>query len=608
MGSYFFVIGEDPLEVARVHRRGVSIAATLGFSNGRSMRDSWARVTVFPRENGSGGELAVADGRWLAAAGTWMHPRCADAAELLRSREWKDLDGFFSIASGDRVSGAVSVVTDPLGRSLVFARRFEGAMAVATSSLLLSALGPTSLDPVGAQEFLHTGILYEERTLHREVRKLPPASIVRISSSGEMTSRRWWGLRDVSLDALDGKEAAEALSASLVRVLRKTHAKYPRLVSDLTGGYDSRAIACGLLEAGIPFETTVCGRPGEGDVDTARALALEAGLRHRTIPPSPPRDAERLRRVVRLTDGEYDAVEYSTVAANHEHLAPGFDASLNGSAGEMARANWWETLTGRLGSRGPVDVRRIARALFAPRASPELFARETTIDMGSHLTGVIERTLAGLHDLPNTTQMDWIYLAVRMRNWQARIASSSDRIWPVFSPFVTRDLLSTMLSMTTRIRLRSLVVRRMIAEKQPTLARTPLRKGYPPVPFGPKTFHRFAPMATCYARFVAKRVKEELGIGSRWALSPADLPPRLHLWLDDAVLGTLEPRSMAMAPLLEGGALREFLASSRRRDFRWDAEWSRLLTIESGERLLTEARRAAREDVEVAGAEEGFRS
>ncbi len=606
MGSFLVVFGEDPLAIERIHRRGTSIARTLGLGGARSMRDSWTRVTVFPRENGSGGELAVERGRWLVAAGTWSHPRCANAKELLRSREWKDLDGFFSIVTRDSAARAIRLVTDPLGRHHLFVRRFEGAVAVATSSLLLSALGPAALDRVGAQEFLHTGILHEERTLHREVRKLPPASIVTISASGVTSSERWWDLRDVPVDALDGAGAVEALSASLVRVLRDAHAKYPRLVSDLTGGYDSRVVAFGLMEAGVPFETTVCGKPGDGDVDVAEEIARELGLRHSTMAPEAPRDAERLRRIVLLTDGEYDAVEYSTVAANHERLAARFDVSVNGSAGEIARGRWWEHLAPHAGARVPIDARRIALARFAPHAMPRLFARDVALDFASHFTGVVERVTAGLGDLPNTTQMCWVYLAIRMRSWQGRIASSTDRIWPALSPFLTRDVLTTMLSMTKRIRRRSLVVRRMMAGKRPALARTPMSTGYPPVPFGPRTIHRFAPLAGYYGRRLARKAGAMFRKGAQeLPASFAELSARRHLWLDDAVRATLEPRSMASAPLFEPGVLREFLESSRRRDFRWEGEWNRLLTIELGESVLAEARRSAREDADVAGIEEG---
>ena len=222
---------------------------------------------------------------------------------------------------------------------------------------------------------------------------------------------------------------------------------------------------------------------------------------------------DELQKSLALADGEYDLVEYAQIRENHCRLAPQFEISINGSFGEVARGYWWELLLPRLGARGPLDARKVARLRYGAQPfDASIFPPADRLDVIAHFTGVIERTNAGLDGFPNTFQMDHAYLMMRMQRWQGRIASSTNQIWPCLSPFLFRSVLETMLRTRALLRWRSLLVRKMLARFQPEMAAYPLEHGFPAEPTTWKNFYRFWPLASYFGRKVAGKLARTMGV------------------------------------------------------------------------------------------------
>jgi hypothetical protein len=386
------------------------------------------------------------DGNWLLAAGTWFHvdDHIADEAALLaRYLEAgpeglaNELEGFFVIVIGDAATDEAIVITDLVGSCHAFVRQFDEFSAISSSSLALAAMGRYTLDPVGCQEFLNTGIIYEDRTLWREVRKLPGASIIRFSGGRLQQPKRYWRMADLAYCSIDSRSAPQLLAERLSSAAAKIARRYSRLVCDLTAGYDSRALIAGFLAADVRFSTTVSGAAESADVRLSTELARRLGLAHSHVVPNEPITYRRIGESITLTDGEYDPVDYARILGIHRILSERFDISINGSFGEVGRGYWWELLWPRAGTHRPLDARRLARLRYAARPyDTTLFRADVRLDMVEHFAGVVERTNAGWSALPNTAQMDHAYLEMRMQRWQGRIASSTNRLWPCLSPFM----------------------------------------------------------------------------------------------------------------------------------------------------------------------------
>ncbi len=592
MGNFLAIVAPDASreQAEQLFQRGLEGARVLKEQVPRqTVISSWSQAASFPRQNGSGAPLAQDDptGCWLAVIGTCFQqaePGLGKPARLLQRylqagavQLAKEVDGFFCVLIGDARTREVIAITDVVGSRHAFFRFLPHGVALSGSSLLLAALGESSLDTIACQEFIHTGIIYQERTLYKEVRKLPPASVLWFGDGKLKKQQSYWSCAELAPDSLDDNTAVSRLWESLTQAAEQVSGAFPRPVCDLTGGYDSRAAVAAFLSPGRNFSTTVSGSAGTPDVTVSQALAKTLGVPHLHLEKQGQQPFEKVKRALCFTDGEYDLVEYSGILDVHDALSQQFDISVNGSFGELARGYWWELLVPRTGAIRKLDAAKLARMRYAPKSPVSLFRPEIRQEPVRHFTQVVEETNTGLFSTPNTFQMDHAYLRMRMQRWQGRIASSTDQLWPCLSIFMRRPILEVMLQARSGLRKRSLMVRKMLARFQPALAELPLEHGYPAEPANWTNLHRFWPLAGYYGGKVLQR--------AGWQHRPhgafsSATPPRISLWTDEEVRHLLDPSCMKAACLLDEGSLRHFLQESQQLDFSHDGEWQRLLSLE----------------------------
>ncbi len=598
MGNFLVIVAPETqsAESARLFDAGLSGARQIKKLKPNGLVESdWVKAASFPRQNSSE-QAIVVDPRtdsWLIAAGTWFHSEgysSGDEARLLTriveigiERSAQELEGFFVIVFADEREKEIGVITDIIGSRHCFVRSIGEIKALSTSSLLLASLDESTVDDVGCEEFLRTGVVYENRTFFREVRKVGPARISRYGSNGSFSERVYWNISQLDPEKLDGKRAARELSEKLVIAAQKVCKKFARPVCDLTGGYDSRALVAAFLAGGADFETTVAGSVTSPDVIVSKGLSRLTLKPHRHFENDAQISHAQLEEVLRLTDGEYDLVDYARIYSLHQRLSSRFDVSINGSFGELARGYWWELLRPRVGKREPLDSKKIASQRYVvDPVSVDLFPRDSHGKFIEHFAQVIERTNSGLVHWPNTAQMDNIYLELRMQHWQGRIASSTDQVWPCLSPFMMRSVLETMLQIGHRWRYRSLIARMMLAELRPDLAAYPLEHGYPPAPLTLRTWPRFLPSIKVYGKKFWTRGRSKLIKGD----STSTESPRMRLWRQPEVSGLLDPQKMRLNELIGENRIRGFLDSSRDPHFRFEQQWNRVLSLEMALSLI----------------------
>lgn len=589
ISSRFSSPGTEPLfQLGLVRARSLKSQV----SNDILERD-WACAATFARINNSGAPIAhdLRTGSWLLAVGTWCHTNgYASGAEerLLQhylevgpQRLARELEGFFNVVIGDARTREVLLITDVIGSCHAFMRTLPEGIALAGSSLLLAGLGGVQLDAVACQEFVRIGVIYEDRTLYREVRKLGPATVFKFAQGALQAQQRYWEMGEIAERRLNANDAAAALWDTSIAAARKIAGSSGRIVCDLTGGYDSRALAGVLLGAGVDFSTTVSGAPESADVRVSRELAQLTGLPHEVQAPGEAISFQHLNDALTLTDGEYDIVEYARIMQIHRRLMQRFDISLNGSFGEVARGYWWELLFPRIGAREPLHADLLARKRFAATdQGAALFTSQVRVNLDDHFTAVIARLNAGLSAAPNTLQMDHTYIMLRMQRWQGRIASSTDQLWPCLSPFLFRSVLEVMLTAEPEVRKRSLLVRKMLAQFQPKLARHPLEHGYPAMPATLGNLHRFWPLLPYYGGKIKQKAARFIGKQSAGPAPAVELSTRERLWREAAMSEVLNPATMRTASLLDGATLVNFLERSRQPAFSQNEQWSRLLSLE----------------------------
>ncbi|MDO8932728.1 MAG: hypothetical protein Q7U97_10065, partial [Rhodocyclaceae bacterium] len=264
--------------------------------------------------------------------------------------------------------------------------------------------------------------------------------------------------------------------------------------------------------------------------------------------------------------------------------------SLNGSFGELARGYWWELLWPKLAQRQPLDVAMVARKRFAAIGyDKSVFDPTAQLDLGAHMTEVAGRAIQAITRFPNTTQMDCVYYSLRMQRWQGRIASSTNQLWPAFSPIGFAQVLDPILAAKASTRFRSLLVRELFARFAPGLALIPLEHGYPPTPATPLNLWRFAPLLGHYGGKVLSKVSARLGIGKT---KPADAPPnaRQHesanFMRDTGISAWLNSPRLLQTGLFHPEHLRDLLAANSLVGTPRTEQWRRLVTLEALLRIL----------------------
>lgn len=588
MGNFLVIISSDRFqqEAKSLFCLGLEAARFLKYQipNG-TVQAEWVHAASFPRRNGSGTPIVIdrRTGSWLLTIGTWFHTddygsgaesrllsRYLEVGPLRLARE---IEGFFVVVIGDGNTKETIVITDLFGSCHCFMRTWGQAVGLSGSSLLLAALDDVNLDPVGCQEFLCSGTIYENRTLYQEVKKLGPATVFRFADGTAKTNQRYWQITDIVPESLDGPHAVRALWETLTHTAKRVEQIFERPVCDLTGGYDSRALVAAFLGSGTSFSTTVSGPAESPDVVVSKGLAELEGLNHLYIEPEGQTSFEEVKEALPFTDGEFDLIEYARILQIHRILSKRFDISINGSYGGVARAWRWELLFPWIGARHKLDALKLAELRYAPRIfDSSIFPEDIRLDFVSHFTNLIERINVGLSKLPNTIQMDNANLSMRIHRWQGRVASSTNQLWPCLSPFGLRSVLETVLQTKANLRLRSLLVRQMLAKYQPRVAQFPLDRGYPASPVTWNNFYRFWPLPVHFAERILSKVIPR---------SKSPRPPlRLQLWQNEEVQQLLSPKEMKVVSLADTSAMGNFLKLSMEQNFLFDDQWARVLTLE----------------------------
>jgi asparagine synthase (glutamine-hydrolysing) len=162
----------------------------------------------------------------------------------------------FAIAIAERDSGDLVLVRDRLGIKPLYTAAREDRLRFASTlpALLAGGLVDTTLDPVALHHYLtFHSVVPAPRTLLNGVRRVEPATLVRIKRDGTTTQERYWQpryARDPAREDMTPADWSEAILDALRRGVER------RMVSDvhvgvlLSGGLDSSLIVALLAEAG----------------------------------------------------------------------------------------------------------------------------------------------------------------------------------------------------------------------------------------------------------------------------------------------------------------------------------------------------------------------
>jgi asparagine synthase (glutamine-hydrolysing) len=231
----------------------------------------------------------------LAAAGARFRGHSDTEVLLQAYTRWgldglRRLEGIFAFALWDPAEKRLILMRDRLGVKPLFYAWSRGSLTFGSEIKALLASGDvdTAVDEQSLREFLWFGNSYEDRTIYRAVRSLPPGNWM-IVQGGDCRIEPYWRIEEWLTGWVphDDRVAAEAVREAVAAAVSR------QLVADvpvgifLSGGIDSSSIAASavttsrrrLASYSVGFDFT----DHADELPAARRLANRLGLDHHEL-------------------------------------------------------------------------------------------------------------------------------------------------------------------------------------------------------------------------------------------------------------------------------------------------------------------------------------
>jgi len=385
-------------------------------------------------------------------------------------------NGVFSAARICNDSGELTLATDLLGFSPLYYAHLAGAIIFSTNPRLLAS-PQAQPDYIAWRGLLESGFISSDRTLSRDVCRLPAGKVLRATrDSAKLDS---W----LELDALP---AGDRLldSGGIAEVEQTFHQAVDRCLAlenlqvllPLSSGHDSRRMLGSLLRRGQAFDAVTCRVFHKGrDLDAryAAEMARGLGLRHRIVEPPPVAEFaldDRTRQI--LTDAETGM--HSWVPQLMRSLPAAPTMLLDGIAGDIL-GNPGFRIPGLYESRAK-DIEIILDASL-----PGAFNNVLDPVNWPGAAAVREDLRDYLQRLPQRVNLaEFAFILLRQRR---ATASWSQGLMPpghvVVCPFLDLDYLRLLLSFVPADKHAVILQRRCLAEFWPDLYRYPGTRDIP---------------------------------------------------------------------------------------------------------------------------------
>ena len=207
--------------------------------------------------------IEARQGSWAAATGAAHGPKSLIGVGP------DDLDGQFALVAYDKGAGRLSIASDPFGFHAIYVAQRPGRVYVSSSALALARYLQAAPSPIGMLSFLRSGYQFGTSTQWEGVERLDPAQEWSIAD-GRIDKRTYWRPEvDRSVWSLSFDAAVDHCIEVSTAAIADNLSDSPPAWSDLTGGYDSRALNLLLDRAGIEFATTTRDTPQIEDIEIA---------------------------------------------------------------------------------------------------------------------------------------------------------------------------------------------------------------------------------------------------------------------------------------------------------------------------------------------------
>lgn len=550
--------------------RDVAVATGLG------------HVVKLDREDAAAPGIERSPDGWAAGSG-----RPLGVGSLAEARP-ETLDGQWTLVRYDEASGELHAAVDAFGMLGLFACARDDRLYLSTSSLALATHLRTPPDADEVAAFLRLGYQFGPRTLWTGVRRFLPGEQLRLRAGQVSNDVHWRPGVDRHITAMDMSAAAQRLADVIVSSCARLQGD-EEPYADLTGGFDSRTLTVSLARAGIRFQTTTNGEPGDRDVEIAREIArLRAWHWTRIGPPEdwPARFTALVPRALAWGDAQLDVLQLSETLCGHdlkrEHH-PTRTLFAGGGIEHFRHYAWYSEFL-RAGRSRQVDVDRWISLLGMRPMDTSIFAVDPSAEVRRSMRDRFLTHLEPYAGELNTVQADMLYAYKSTGHFGAYAAAAGGH-FDVLLPGYFKDVFTTAFSTSYRHRNAHRLNREVLERLDPEVASIRTAVGGPATPMRPANALRFAPYFATFARKGANKFGGLAGL-SILAPSPtnrgfsAGRPASRRIAADMLTAGDGWGGELRAARLLNRAAVDDLLRRVRADDPSADVPLGRLLTVE----------------------------
>ncbi len=386
------------------------------------------------------------------------------------------LDGSFVVFVWDRARRQALLFNDHVGSRRVYYCEQNGRLYFSPEPKGIARLNEvhTEFDELAFITFLSQGNLLDCQSYYKEIRSLPPGSLIRSDHQGFVIEHYYTYLpcdetaRDKGIETY-----VDGLRCALVAACRKRAHRLRRTVIPISGGFDSRGILACMAEISGQKLTTVSWGTREdvpgADAYVGRKVAEHFGTRHTFFKRDPIAFGSDVAEMVERVDGST-----SDPAEHHHELQimrairdqVGADYLLRGDEvlGFLGQAGSEKEALAAIGIRELMDYRDLLKLLRA----------DLQADAVERFRQLLSTIAAECPLRDYTARKDYYYFSQRMANYLHRATYYKLSVLEVANPLLDKDILNFYRSVPVRYRVQKMLYRRTLEAMFPEIMRIPM--------------------------------------------------------------------------------------------------------------------------------------
>jgi hypothetical protein len=424
---------------------------------------SFGRIPQFyAKEDGSG---------WIVVKGiifdVYSENSSVDLAKLLDQifgEEPCDLnryEGAFALAAWDSRKAQGWVLNDQASMLNLYYGAHDGGLYVTTNALSIARALGLRLDPHSVQEFLARSVLFAPSTMFDGLQRVDVGEHICYRGGKILHSKHWSGYEPVA-EYRSIREAADAVIHVVVDRLSRYAAAASPVVSDLTGGLDTRLLVNAADAAGLKPVVTVNGPAESEDVQISKQVAetMNWPIKHfdtdllwtSEITP------DMRRELVYRTNGELPFTVVYHHLLSRPLLGKDFSLHMTGTGGDFLRTFPWR------------EVIRIRYRPFITRTlPPSLFYQDWLPSFYTRFQSRIEEICREQSKMQITQQLDAVFIW-KMTSHSSLYLSAVHNWLPSVAPLMSAGVVKTSVAIPWTMRIYDGVQRQVIHQLSPRTA------------------------------------------------------------------------------------------------------------------------------------------